>query len=551
MIRRVEKLEALHKKCGLCRKFHTVDCPAESADSLRGKAYYQDEGSEPFDEGCFEFDSERVDKKDLIGLFAKMVLGNFTIKHFVKRGSSLGLFKWEEGRYVACEEWLRACLEKMGRELGLEEKVRNHLVNEVVEKVKRLTYFELKEEPLKIAFKNVVLDWKAFLDGDLDKALRPIEKTKEQPVFHLIPYELNKEVLQKCLANFCIESGIIKVAEEEAPEVVNIFKSWVGDAWPLLFEVIGYCLYPDYPFNKAFMFVGNGRNGKSTFLRLVKQVLGEENVVGLSLQDICLYRFAASELYHKLSNIFPDIPTKPIGYAGWFKVLTGEDTVSAPRKFRESIYFKNYAKLLFSANELPQVEDMSEAFWRRWIVVEFPNKFDDDPTFFEEAFPKEVIEKIIVLSLLAFLNVYKSRAFTVKGSEADFKEKWLRNANSIYAYVKDGEESGRLALKKEAYTPADQLYQDYIAWCEENDVEAQTKNMFTRELERLFGVAKKQKKEKGKRFYAYESIKLLEREEGDFHSCEVCGKKATTRIIREDGEHWLCGKCLNEWPGNL
>jgi putative DNA primase/helicase len=551
MIRRVEKLEALHKKCGLCRKFHTVDCPAESADSLRGKAYYQDEGSEPFDEGCFEFDSERVDKKDLIGLFAKMVSGNFTIKHFVKGGSSLGLFKWEEGRYVACEEWLRACLEKMGRELGLEEKVRNHLVNEVVEKVKRLTYFELKEEPLKIAFKNVVLDWKAFLDGDLDKALRPIEETKEQPVFHLIPYELNKEVLQKCLANFCVESGIIKVAGEEASEVVNIFKSWVGDAWPLLFEVIGYCLYPDYPFNKAFMFVGNGRNGKSTFLRLVKQVLGEENVVGLSLQDICLYRFAASELYHKLSNIFPDIPTKPIGYAGWFKVLTGEDTVSAPRKFRESIYFKNYAKLLFSANELPQVEDMSEAFWRRWIVVEFPNKFDDDPTFFEEAFPKEVIEKIIVLSLLAFLNVYKSRAFTVKGSEADFKEKWLRNANSIYAYVKDGEESGRLALKREAYTPADQLYQDYIAWCEENDVEAQTKNMFTRELERLFGVAKKQRKEKGKRFYAYESIKLLEREEGDFHSCEVCGKKATTRIIREDGEHWLCGKCLNEWPGNL
>ena len=540
-------MEVAFKKCGLCRKFHTVDCPAESTDSLREKAFYQGEDSEPFDQSCFEFDKDRVEREDLIELFAKTVLDNYTIKHFVKRGSSLGLFKWEEGRYVACEEWLRACLEKMGRELGLQEKVRNHLVNEVVEKVKRLTYFELKEEPLKIAFKNVVLDWKAFLNGDLDQALRPIEETKEQPVFHLIPYELNKEVLQKCLANFCIESGIIKVAEEEASEVVNIFKSWVGDAWPLLFEVIGYCLYPDYPFNKAFMFVGNGRNGKSTFLRLVKQVLGEENVVGLSLQDICLYRFAASELYHKLSNIFPDIPTKPIGYAGWFKVLTGEDTVSAPRKFRESIYFKNYAKLLFSANELPQVEDMSEAFWRRWIVVEFPNKFDDDPTFFEEAFPKEVIEKIIVLSLLAFLNVYKSRAFTVKGSEADFKEKWLRNANSIYAYVKDGEESGRLTLEKEAYTPAYQLYQDYVAWCEEADREAQTKTMFTKELERLFGLAKKRRRKGDKLFYVYEGVRLL----GEYRSCEMCGGRATTRIIREDGEHWLCGECLKEWPGNL
>jgi len=256
--------------------------------------------------------------------------------------------------------------------------------------------------------------------------------------------------------------------------------------------------------------------------------------------------FRPQRAYHKLANIFPDIPNRAIGYTGWFKVLTGEDYISAPRKFRDSLYFKNYAKLLFSANELPQVEDMSEAYWRRWIVLEFPNKFADNPSFFEETFSREAIEKIIVLSILAFVNVYKARAFTVKGSESDFKEKWLRNANSIYAYVREGEESQHLALEKEAYTPADVLYQDYVEWCEETDREAQSKNMFTRELERLFGVIKKQKKEKGSRFYVYEGVRLLE-----FHSCEECGGKATTRIVRQDGEHWLCGKCLKEWPGNL
>jgi putative DNA primase/helicase len=545
-------LEALPKKCGLCKKFHTANCAAESIDSLREKAYFQDEDSEPFDESCFEFDTEKVEKEDLIGLFATMMLDNFTIRHFVKRGSSLGLFKWEEGHYIACEEWLRAYVEKMGQELGLQEKVKNYIVNEVVEKVKRLSYFELKEEPLRIAFKNVVLDWKALLEGDSEKALRPIEETKEQPVFHLIPHRLDVDFLKVCIGKFSPEKGITNGAEELLPNTVNVFKSWVGDAWPVLFECLGYALYPNYSFNKSIMLVGNGRNGKTTFLMLVKVALGEENVVGLALQDLCLYHFAASELYHKLANIFPDIPSKAIGYTGWFKALTGEDYISAPRKFRDSIYFKNYAKLLFSANELPQVEDMSEAFWRRWIVLEFPNRFEDNPTFFEEAFPEEVIEKIIALSLLAFVNVYKTRAFSIKGSEGDFKEKWLRNANSIYAYIKDGEENERLTLEKEAYTPADQLYQDYVNWCEENDLEAQTKNLFTRELERLFGVAKKQKKEKEKRFYAYEGIELLEgEEEGDSHSCEVCGKKATTRVLREDGEHWLCGKCLKEWSGNL
>ena len=45
---------------------------------------------------------------------------------------------------------------------------------------------------------------------------------------------------------------------------------------------------------------------------------------------------------------------------------------------------------------------------------------------------------------------------------------------------------------------------------EETDREAQTKTMFTRELERLFGVVKKRKREASKLFYVYEGIRLLE-----------------------------------------
>ena len=35
------------------------------------------------------------------------------------------------------------------------------------------------------------------------------------------------------------------------------------------------------------------------------------------------------------------------------------------------------------------------------------------------------------------------------------------------------------------------------------------------------------------------------------HRCEVCGGPAYTRIVRMDGVHWLCGRCLAEWEGNL
>jgi putative DNA primase/helicase len=301
------------------------------------------------------------------------------------------------------------------------------------------------------------------------------------------------------------------------------------------------------------MLVGDGSNGKSTFLELVKTILGEGNVCGQSLQDICLYRFAQSELYHKLANIFADIPSRPIGYAGWFKILTGEDTASAPRKFKSSLYFKNYAKLLFSANELPDVADMSEAFWRRWIVVEFPNRFPDNPDFFKETFTEEAIEKTIVLSLLAFANVWFNRGFSTKEKSQDFKEFWLREANSIYAYVQSGIEAGRLSLEKEASTPSERLYNDYVEWAEGEDREAESKAMFTKELERLYGITKKRVREAERRIYAYYGIKLEEQTETEesFQTCDICGKKATMRVYRNGAEHWLCGKCATEWKGNL
>jgi len=490
--------------CGDCAKFHTGYCPMESRDTLSTKTYFVDEDSEV----CEEFLAKDI--KDLIQFFSEKLVENFTLRHFCKGNSPLGLFMWKEGRYEECEEFLRSYIESLGYEMNVESEVKTYTVNEVIEKVKRRTYTELKEEePLMISFKNYALDWKAFLEGDLERGIIPIEDTKDKPIFHLIPHDLNVDFLKEAMSKLDVNKGVFPFAEESLSNIVNVFKEWVGDKWGLLFEIIGYCFYPDYPFNKAFMLVGNGSNGKSTYLRLVKEVLGEKNVKGSALQDICLYRFAASELYHKLANIFPDIPSKPISYTGWFKVLTGEDTISAPRKFKTSIYFKNYAKLLFSANELPQVEDMSEAFWRRWIVLMFLKRFEDNPSFFEETFPEDVIEKIIVLGLLAFVNVYKDRKFSIDVSE-DFKEKWLRSANTIYAYVKEGVETAHLTLTKESYAPADHLYRDYLAWCEENDLETQTKHMFTKELERLFRIEKKRVRSGGQLVYVYSGIALGE-----------------------------------------
>jgi len=500
-------------KCGDCAKFHTKYCPNENAETLKEGVYW----GEPNYPACEHFVAKKVD--DLIQFFSDKLLEDFTLRHFCRGGKSIDLFMWKDGAYIQCEEYLRSYIEALAREMGIQSKVKSHVVNEAIEKTKRRTYYELGEEPCRIAFNNIVLDWEAFLKGDGERAYLPLNVSKEIPCFHKIPHMLDLEFFDKVVQEVDFRRG----AEENAGEVVEVFRSWVGDCWPLLFEIIGYCLYPSHGLHKAFMLVGDGRNGKSTYLKLIHKILGEDNVIGISLQDLCMNRFSQASLYHKLANIYADIPNKPLAYTGYFKMLTGEDLISADRKFKERLTFKNYAKLLFSANALPEVNDLTEAFWRRWIIVEFPNKFEENPTFFEQTFTEEAIERVIVLSLIAFADAWISRKFSIEGDSMDYKEKWLRRSNSIYAYVKEGVEEGRIRLEASGVVKAEELYEDYVAYCNAFDYEVEQKRTFTAELERLFKVVKVRARVGGEREYLYKGI-ALERRFGEDEEEEVQGR---------------------------
>ena len=245
------------------------------------------------------------------------------------------------------------------------------------------------------------------------------------------------------------------------------------------------------------MLIGSGANGKSTYLRLVKTILGDSNVASVPLHALVSNRFMPSQLYQKLANIYPDLPAEAIQDVGIFKALVGEDYITADRKYRDPISFVNYAKLLFSANQLPPVSEHTEAFYRRWVVVEFPNKFDPDPEFFNRTFTEEEIEGCIVVSIYAFKFAWKRKEFTGQAGEADIKEKWLRETNPVYNFVKTMEERGVIELDPDSKADRDTLYELYQRFCDEEGLRCLDKGWFVRRLEALgFSRAKS-----GNRFY--------------------------------------------------
>ena len=142
------------------------------------------------------------------------------------------------------------------------------------------------------------------------------------------------------------------------------------------------------------MLTGSGANGKSTLLNLLNAFLGADNISKVPLQELDENRFKRAELFGELANVFVDLDSRALQSLTYFKTITSGDDIDAERKFRNPFFFKPFAKLIFSANEIPKSNDKTFAYYRRWILILFPNKFvgkaDNKHLIDELTTPKEL-----------------------------------------------------------------------------------------------------------------------------------------------------------------
>ena len=134
----------------------------------------------------------------------------------------------------------------------------------------------------------------------------------------------------------------------------------------LLEECIGYCFYRRNELGKAFILTGDKANGKSTFLEMVKNVLGERNISALDLKELG-DRFNTAMLYGKLANIGDDIGDDFLqgSQVAMFKKVATGNRIKAEYKGQTPFEFNPYVKMLFSANDIPRMRDKTGAVLRR------------------------------------------------------------------------------------------------------------------------------------------------------------------------------------------
>lgn len=244
------------------------------------------------------------------------------------------------------------------------------------------------------------------------------------------------------------------VQSELMENTLNKFACNDRDIRTLIDEVIGYTFYSKNELGKSFIIIGDKANGKSTFLKIMMYLLGENNISALSLEDITNSRFRLYEVNGKLLNIGDDIGSSYIPESEVFrKVVTG-DVIVAEKKGKDPIKFNCYAKFIFSANEIPKIKDPTGATARRIIIIPFKNSFtqankDYDPYFLDKIKNPECMEYLIKVGIEGLKRVLKNKGFSETQETQQLLKEFNENNNPVIEYVDYLENEGKNPMKLE------------------------------------------------------------------------------------------------------
>jgi len=269
----------------------------------------------------------------------------------------------------------------------------------------------------------------------------------------------------------------------------------------VFYEIGGCCLYKEYTFEKAFMMVGGGRNGKGKSIELIKRVVGPENCYSMPLSALNYESADLWKLWNSMVNLAGDIGNKDLKDTSMFKALTGRDFITAKRKYLPALTFENYAKFIFACNELPMVYDTSKGFWERWILLEFPYYFADkdefdrckdlnekkiwklrDEDIINKIATEEELSGLLNKFLEGFDRLFQKRRFSsTKGSE-EIKNTWIRRANSFMAFCMD-----HLEEDYEGEITKQEVRRKYSKYCKQHKVRSKSDIVMKLVLQELFG----------------------------------------------------------------
>lgn len=266
--------------------------------------------------------------------------------------------------------------------------------------------------------------------------------------------------------------------DDKTPTMDKLFEEWVGKKWiKTLYEIIAYCCYTDYPIHLIFCFIGSGRNGKSSFLRLLTKFIGRDNVSSTELDTLLNSRFESTKLHKKLACTVGETNFGIMNKTSLLKKLVGQDMIGFEYKGKNPFDDINYAKICISSNSLPTSEDTSEGFYRRWLIIDFNNKFPEGKEILNDI-PEIEYNNLAKKVTKILPELLKRGEFTNQGTINEREQKYIFSSNPLKSFIETYcyEKNGTFTRYSELYT----LYASFLKKIKKRII---SKQEFTKTLE--------------------------------------------------------------------
>jgi putative DNA primase/helicase len=319
----------------------------------------------------------------------------------------------------------------------------------------------------------------------------------------------------------------------ETPVMDKLFTEWVGENYKDdLYQLLAYCCYSDYPIQLIFCLYGYGRNGKSQYIKLLNKFIGRENICSTELDKLIDNRFESFKLYKKLVCSMGETNFGVLKKTSLLKSLVGGDLIGYEKKNKGLFDDINYAKIIIASNSLPNSDDDSDGFMRRWHIIDFPNEFPEGKDIIN-TIPKYEYSNLAKKVTEILPKLLEDGRFKNLGSIETRRTNFIMASNPIPLFIAEYCEVG-----EDYFVSSAELYSEYISYLKKSKTRKVKKKEFKDALDDEGFYIEKTTKVVGtdsngynttKNTYWVEGLKLIKKtnktKSKNSHFISLCGEK--------------------------
>ncbi|QGH73136.1 MAG: viral dsDNA helicase [Siphoviridae sp. ctjeG17] len=226
---------------------------------------------------------------------------------------------------------------------------------------------------------------------------------------------------------------------DETPFLDKMISDMVGVEWlNTIYQIIAYFCYSEMPIHTIVTFHGNGSNGKTQLQNFITRFIGENNSVTSDLNSLTENRFALSDLYKKLLCTLEEADDGLIENSSVLKRVTGGNSLlKFEIKNKPAFSAKFYCKILLATNHLPYPKDQSDAYFRRWQIIKFPNAFSGEAGSIIDKIPLIEYNNLAKKVTRILPDLIKKGTFDRWGTVEDRRKAYMQISNPLPLFLQN------------------------------------------------------------------------------------------------------------------